>query len=99
MSKPFSFADLPPERRREIASKGGKKGGAFRSMTPERRREIASRGGKAVQEAGKAHHWTSEEARAAGKIGGPRSKPYTRKPKPPKPEKMTIPAHKTQKES
>ena len=36
------------------------------SMSPERRREIASAGGRAVQASGKAHRYTSEEARAAG---------------------------------
>ncbi len=42
----------------------------FAAMSPEQRRAIASRGGKAVQAAGTAHRWTSETARAAGKIGG-----------------------------
>lgn len=39
-------------------------------MTPERRREVASRGGRVAHERGKAHQFTTEEARAAGKKGG-----------------------------
>ena len=33
-------------------------------------REIASRGGQAAQKTGKPHHFTSDEAREAGKKGG-----------------------------
>ena len=39
-------------------------------MTVERRREVASRGGQRAHESGKAHEFTSEEARLAGKKGG-----------------------------
>lgn len=42
----------------------------FGSMSKERIRQIASSGGKAVQAAGTAHRYTSEEARAAGQKGG-----------------------------
>ena len=42
----------------------------FASMDIARVREIASMGGKKAHELGVAHKWTSEEARAAGKIGG-----------------------------
>lgn len=42
----------------------------FAAMTPEKRREISQRGGRAVQASGKAHKWTSDEARAAGSMGG-----------------------------
>ena len=42
----------------------------FASQTPERRREIASMGGKRAHQLGKAHRWTPEEARAAGRLGG-----------------------------
>jgi hypothetical protein len=47
--------------------KGGSKssGRGFASMDPERRREIASQGGKAAHEGGKAHEFSSEEARQA----------------------------------
>jgi general stress protein YciG len=52
-------------RRIIMASKRG-----FAAMSEERRREIASRGGKAAQASGKAHHFTAEEASAAGRKGG-----------------------------
>ncbi len=42
----------------------------FASMDPEKQREIASKGGHAAQEKGTAHHFSSEEARAAGHKGG-----------------------------
>lgn len=41
----------------------------FAAMTPEQRREAASRGGKAAHAQGKAHRYTSEAAREAGKLG------------------------------
>lgn len=46
----------------------------FAAMSPERRREIARRGGKRGHELGVAHRWTSEEAAAAGRIGGKASR-------------------------
>lgn len=39
-------------------------------MDRDKQRSIASKGGKAAHEKGKAHEWTSEEARAAGQKGG-----------------------------
>jgi hypothetical protein len=39
-------------------------------MSPDRLREIASRGGKLAHAQGKAHEFTSEEGREAGRIGG-----------------------------
>ena len=39
----------------------------FAVLSPEKKREIASMGGKAAYEHGRAHRFTSEEARAAGK--------------------------------
>lgn len=39
----------------------------FASMDPARVREIASMGGRAAHQSGRAHEFTSEEARAAGK--------------------------------
>lgn len=47
----------------------GRKRG-FAAMDPAKQREIASAGGKAAHEHGRAHEWTSEEARAAGRKGG-----------------------------
>ena len=42
----------------------------FASMTSERQREIARKGGRAAHECGKAHEFTTDEARAAGRKGG-----------------------------
>lgn len=42
----------------------------FEDMTKEKRCEIAAMGGKAVHRLGKAHVWTSERAREAGRKGG-----------------------------
>jgi uncharacterized protein len=42
----------------------------FASMDPEKQRRLASKGGTAAHEKGRAHEWTSEEARAAGRKGG-----------------------------
>lgn len=42
----------------------------FASMDERRRREIASEGGKASHQRGKAHEFSSEEARMAGRKGG-----------------------------
>lgn len=39
-------------------------------MDPARQREIARLGGKAAQASGKAHRFNTDEARAAGQIGG-----------------------------
>lgn len=42
----------------------------FASMSPDKQRAIASQGGKASHAAGRAHIFTTEELRAAGKKGG-----------------------------
>lgn len=42
----------------------------FASWSPEKQREVASRGGKAAHFKGTAHHFSVDEAREAGKIGG-----------------------------
>ncbi|HEU5257243.1 MAG TPA: KGG domain-containing protein [Vicinamibacterales bacterium] len=42
----------------------------FASMDPAKQHEIASKGGKAAHQQGRAHEWTSEEAREAGRKGG-----------------------------
>lgn len=54
------------------------RGRGFASMSQEKRRSIASMGGKAAWEQGVAYRWTSEQARAAGRKGGAKSR---RKPK------------------
>jgi len=39
----------------------------FAAMSPEKKREIASLGGRAAHACGRAHQFSTEEARAAGK--------------------------------
>lgn len=39
-------------------------------MDPETRRAIASKGGKAAHAVGRAHEFTRDEARMAGRLGG-----------------------------
>jgi general stress protein YciG len=48
----------------------GKSKRGFASMDPARQRDIASKGGKAAHAKGKAHEWTADEARRAGRKGG-----------------------------
>ena len=42
----------------------------FASMAEEKQREIARKGGRAAHEKGRAHEFTSDEARQAGRKGG-----------------------------
>jgi uncharacterized protein len=42
----------------------------FASMPPEKRRRLSSMGGTAAHQKGRAHEWTTEEARTAGRKGG-----------------------------
>lgn len=42
----------------------------FQRMSAEQLREISRKGGKAAHAKGRAHQFTSEEARAAGRKGG-----------------------------
>ena len=49
---------------------GRKERRGFASMSPEKQREIASKGGRSAHEKGRAHEWTPEEAREAGRRGG-----------------------------
>jgi general stress protein YciG len=51
-----------------------KKPRGFAAMDPELRKDISSMGGRAAHATGKAHQWTQEEARAAGRRGGAASK-------------------------
>lgn len=39
----------------------------FAAMSPEKKKEIAGMGGRAAHASGRAHQFSSEEARAAGK--------------------------------
>ena len=52
------------------ANRAAKNPANFSRLTIEQRRAIASAGGRAAHANGRAHRFTSEEARAAGKRGG-----------------------------
>ena len=67
------FAALSPERRRAIASLGGRAAHAKRvayTFTPEAASASGMKGGRAVQAKGVGHGFTSEDAREAGRKGG-----------------------------
>lgn len=68
-AKPRGFAAMTPERRREIAAKGGRTAqarGTAHRFTPEEAREA----GRKAHSGGRAHRFTPEEAREAGRKGG-----------------------------
>jgi general stress protein YciG len=50
--------------RKETGKRGGR---GFAGMDPAKQREIASIGGRTAHQTGRAHTFSSEEARAAGK--------------------------------
>jgi general stress protein YciG len=54
----------------------------FASMDPEKQRRIASKGGKAAHAKGRAHEWTVDEAREAGRKGGSASHRQSQAPPP-----------------
>jgi general stress protein YciG len=71
------FAIMDLEKRRSIASKGGKAAherGSAHQFTAEEAREAGRKGGQVAHEKGTAHRFTSEEARAAGRKRGRRTK-------------------------
>ena len=57
-----------------MSNKGKPGHQGFAALSSEERRRIARQGGRAAAKLGKGHHWTIEEAREAGKIGGSRSR-------------------------
>ena len=48
----------------------GKEHRGFASMDRTKQREIASKGGRTAHQLGRAHEWTAEQAREAGRKGG-----------------------------
>jgi general stress protein YciG len=71
MSKPTAHATRVRKGpvRVEIKAKPKSRRG-FASMPPEERARIASMGGKAAHAGGRAHQYTPDEAREAGRKGG-----------------------------
>jgi hypothetical protein len=63
-----AFASKAARKREPMTGTGGKRG--FAAMSLEQRTMIASLGGKRAHALGKAHRWTSEEAKKAGEISG-----------------------------
>jgi general stress protein YciG len=67
------FARMDEQKKREIASKGGKAAhqkGTAHEFTPEEARIAGRKGGQAAHQRGTAHQFTPEEAREAGRKGG-----------------------------
>lgn len=60
----------PKETMNASKAKSGKALRGFAAMDPDKQRAIASLGGKHAHKIGKAHQFTSEEAREAGRKGG-----------------------------
>ena len=66
-SETLTPAKLTPAEAEALIPPPARAKRGFAVLSPEKKREIASMGGKAAHEHGRAHRFTSEEARAAGK--------------------------------
>lgn len=76
-SLPGGNQKVPKRPARRIGEKSRR---GFAAMSPEQQRRIASEGGRASHESGKGHRFSSDEARAAGRIGGAISRRGPKKP-------------------
>ncbi|WP_220235668.1 KGG domain-containing protein [Hymenobacter ginsengisoli] len=79
------MTESAPDARTKVAKRparriGEKSRRGFAAMSPEQQRRIASEGGRASHESGKGHRFSSDEARAAGRIGGAISRRGPKKP-------------------
>jgi general stress protein YciG len=72
---PQAPAPVPTSSESDAAPMKTRKRRGFAAMDPEVQRQIASQGGRAAHAGGKAHEFTSEEARAAGAKSRPRLGP------------------------
>src|SRR5262245_37506062 len=91
------FASMAPDKRREIASKGGKAAhaqGSAHEFTPEEARIAGRKGGEVAHARGTAHQFTPEEAREAGRKGGQAhsARSATRNSPAPSPTQSTAPS-------
>jgi uncharacterized protein len=68
----------------------------FASMDKQRQREIAVMGGVAAHKSGRAHEFTSEEAREAGRRGGRSRQKQVKERKDDERERTTLPASEEQ---
>ncbi len=62
-----SIQDIVPAETQQPQVQQQRRPRGFAAMSPEKKREIASLGGRAAHASGRAHQFSSEEARAAGK--------------------------------
>jgi uncharacterized protein len=62
----------------------------FASMDREKQRRIASKGGKAAHAKGRAHEWTANEAREAGRKGGAAGRRQAPVPPGPRPDENQV---------
>ena len=72
-TKKRGFASMNPEKRREIARKGGvaaHKRGMAHKWNRFEAQAAGRKGGVTAHAKGTAHRFTSEEARRAGRLGG-----------------------------
>lgn len=67
LAEPGKTPKLTPAEAEALIPPPARAKRGFAVLSPEKKREIASMGGKAAHEHGRAHRFTSEEARAAGK--------------------------------
>ena len=67
LAEPGKALKLTPAEAEALIPPPARAKRGFAVLSPEKKREIASMGGKAAHEHGRAHRFTSEEARAAGK--------------------------------
>ena len=75
-----SKSETPKIVKRPARRVGEKSRRGFAAMSPEQQRRIASEGGRASHQSGHGHRFSSEEARAAGRIGGKISRRGKKKP-------------------
>ena len=71
------FANMDPERVKEVAAQGGKEAqsrGKAHRFNSETGREAGRKGGKAAQRSGKAYRLTGDKARQAAKAGAAKRK-------------------------
>ena len=62
-----SLGQTTPETTTSATAPAERRLRGFAAMSPEKKKEIASMGGRAAHACGRAHQFSSEEARAAGK--------------------------------
>lgn len=67
---PADPSQLPETQTQASLAPQAKRRRGFATLSPERRQAIARKGGRMAHASGRAHQFTTDEARAAGKKGG-----------------------------